>query len=241
MDSLSGIRYGAQITAAARANGLDPQLLAAVAAQESGGPGRNSGANIVGDGGHGRGLFQLDDRYHAIARTSAAMDPGTNAQYAGKFLSGLIQQFGGNLRAALSAYNAGSPNATGTVTTWPDGSQLGYADSVMRHLAQLESRNQLLPEAASTGTGAGGSMLSQLSAVASSASAASSDTSSGSSVTSPGALSLMMPAPQIPAFTPSTQTFRSFSSEYKDGGGSIADQDDKKMSGVIDPFDDANT
>jgi len=234
MDSLSGIRYGAQIGAAARANGLDPRLLAAVAAQESGGPGLNSGANIVGDGGHGRGLFQLDDRYHAIARTPAAMDPGTNAAYAGKFLSGLIQQFGGNLRAALSAYNAGSPDATGTVTTWPDGSQLGYADSVMRHLAQLESRDQLLPDSASTGPGAAGSAFGQLSFVGGSA-------SSASSVVSPAALSLMMPAPQIPAFTPSTQSFRSFSSEYKDGGGSIADQDDKKMSGVIDPFDDANT
>ena len=220
MDSLSGIRFGAQITAAARANGLDPRLLAAVAAQETGGPANDSGANIVGDNGHGHGLFQLDDRYHPIARSAAAMDPATNAQYAGKFLSGLLQRFGGNLRAALSAYNAGAADATGTVTTWPDGSHLGYADSVMRHLARLESRDQLLADASSAGLTGTASLP--------------------SNGTSPAALSMMMPAPQIPAFTPSGQTFRSFSSEYHDGGGSIADQDDKKMSGAIDPFDDAN-
>jgi hypothetical protein len=220
MDSLSGIRFGAQITAAARANGLDPRLLAAVAAQETGGPANDSGANIVGDNGHGHGLFQLDDRYHPIARSAAAMDPATNAQYAGKFLSGLLQRFGGNLRAALSAYNAGAADATGTVTTWPDGSRLGYADSVMRHLARLESRNQLLADASSGGLTGTASLP--------------------SNGTSPAALSMMMPAPQIPAFTPSGQTFRSFSTEYHDGGGSIADQDDKKMSGAIDPFDDVN-
>jgi len=231
MDSLAGIRFGAQISAAARANGLDPRLLAAVAAQETGGPGQDSGASIVGDGGHGRGLFQIDDRYHPFARTAAAMDPGSNAQYAGKFLSGLIQQFGGNLRAALSAYNAGSPDAAGTVTTWSDGSHLGYADSVMRHLARLESRDQLLADAS-------GGVSAPSSGVAGSAVA-------GSGLVSPGVTafppSMMMPAPQIPAFTPSGQSFRSFSSEYHDGGGSVADQDDKQMAGVIDPFDDGNS
>ena len=234
MDSLSGIRFGAQITAAARANGLDPRLLAAVAAQETGGPANDSGANIVGDNGHGHGLFQLDDRYHPIARTAAAMDPASNAQYAGKFLSGLLQRFGGNLRAALSAYNAGSADATGTVTTWSDGSRLGYADSVMRHLARLESRDQLLADASSGGGLIGGSATALDQATIAAPAAPSSNG------ISPAALSMMMPAPQIPAFTPSGQTFRSFSSEYHDGGGSIADQDDKKMSGAIDPFDDAN-
>jgi hypothetical protein len=228
MDSLAGIRFGTQIAAAARASGLDPRLLAAVAAQETGGPGQDSGANIVGDGGHGHGLFQLDDRYHPFARTASAMDPGANAQYAGKFLSGLIRQFGGNLRAALSAYNAGSPDATGTTTTWPDGSRLGYADSVMRHLTRLESRDQLLADA-SGGVSPAPSIVPQ--------SAAPSPASNLAALPA----SMLLPAPQIPAFTPSGQTFRSFSTEYHDGGGSIADQDDKKMSGAVDPFDDSNS
>jgi len=113
-----------------------------VAAQETGGPGSNSGANIVGDGGHGRGLFQIDDRWHTFASTRAAMDPAKNADYAAGMLSGLLKQYGGNVREALSAYNAGSPTATGTKTRWADGSDLSYADSVLRHYQMLAGGSQ---------------------------------------------------------------------------------------------------
>src|ERR1700722_5153955 len=133
----TGVAYAPEISSAARRHGLDPELLAAVAAQETGGPGANGGSNIVGDGGHGRGLFQIDDRWHDFANTPAAMDPGQNANYAAGMLSGLLQKYGGNVHEALSAYNAGSPGATGTTTTWSDGQTLGYADSVLRHEAQL--------------------------------------------------------------------------------------------------------
>src|SRR5215475_12760651 len=108
-----GVAYAPQIASAARRHGLDPDLLAAVAAQETGGPGTNAGRNVVGDGGHGHGLFQIDDRWHAFARTPEVMDPASNA------------------------YNAGSPNATGTRTDWPNGERLGYADSVMRHYSEI--------------------------------------------------------------------------------------------------------
>ena len=132
-----GVAYAPQIAAAAQANGLDPKLLAAVAAQETGGPDSNAGANIVGDGGHGRGLFQIDDRWHAFAATPAAMDPAKNAAYAGRMIRGLLDRNGGDVHAALSAYNAGDPKATGTTTRWADGTTLGYADSVLRHEARL--------------------------------------------------------------------------------------------------------
>ncbi|MBV9646038.1 MAG: hypothetical protein JO043_01070, partial [Candidatus Eremiobacteraeota bacterium] len=69
MNLVSQVRFGAQIEAAARAHKLDPRFLAAVAAQETGGPGANSGNNVVGDGGHGHGLFQIDDRWHSFARS----------------------------------------------------------------------------------------------------------------------------------------------------------------------------
>ncbi len=132
-----GVAFAPQIAAAAGRHGLDPDLLAAVAAQETGGPGANAGRNVVGDGGHGRGLFQIDDRWHAFAKQASAMDPAANADYAAGMLSGLLHRYGGNVGEALSAYNAGSPDATGTRTRWPDGSELGYAASVMRHYAQL--------------------------------------------------------------------------------------------------------
>jgi Transglycosylase SLT domain len=132
-----GVNYAPQIASAAAKYGVDPTLLAAVAAQETGGPGANGGRNEVGDGGHGRGLFQIDDRWHDFAKTAAAMDPAQNADYAAGMLSGLLKRYGGNVREALSAYNSGSPTGEGTSTTWADGHTLDYADSVLRHYQQL--------------------------------------------------------------------------------------------------------
>jgi len=138
-----GVNYAPEIASAAAKYGVDPTLLAAVAAQETGGPGANGGRNERGDGGHGHGLFQIDDRWHAFAKTPAAMDPAYNADYAAGMLSGLLTRYGGNVREALSAYNSGSPTGKGTSTTWSDGQTLGYADSVLRHYQQL---GQSLPQ-----------------------------------------------------------------------------------------------
>lgn len=135
--SADGVAFAPQIAGAARRHGLDADLLAAVAAQETGGPDSNTGHNVVGDNGHGRGLFQIDDRWHPFATSSAAMNPAHNADYAAGMLSGLLKRYGGNVRAALSAYNAGSPTAEGTKTRWSDGADLSYADSVLRHYQRL--------------------------------------------------------------------------------------------------------
>jgi hypothetical protein len=174
-----GVAFAPQIAAAARRHGLDPDLLAAVAAQETGGPGANAGRNVVGDGGHGHGIFQIDDRWHAFAATAGAMDPAENADYAAGMISGLLKRYGGNVHEALSAYNAGSPRATGTKTHWSDGSDLGYADSVMRHYEQLT----------------GEADPAESSAIA----------ESNATVASVGALQAQ--AQQLPAFTPPLPSF----------------------------------
>ncbi|HEY1680188.1 MAG TPA: transglycosylase SLT domain-containing protein [Candidatus Tumulicola sp.] len=140
-----GVRYATQIAGAARKHGLNPELLAAVAAQETGGPGSNAGRNIVGDGGHGRGVFQIDDRWHDFAKTPEAMDPQDNADYAAGMISGLLKRYGGNVHEALSAYNAGDPDATGTRTQWGDGQNLGYADSVIEHYRRLTGTSGAAP------------------------------------------------------------------------------------------------
>jgi hypothetical protein len=142
-----GVRYASQIAGAARKHGLDPQLLAAVAAQETGGPGSNAGHNIVGDGGHGHGLFQIDDRWHDFAKTADAMDPERNADYAAGMISGLLKRYGGNVHEALSAYNAGDPTSTGTRTEWAGGRDLGYADSVLEHYRRLTGTSVTEPAA----------------------------------------------------------------------------------------------
>ncbi len=152
----SPIAFGAQIAAAAARHHLAPRLLAAVAAQEPGGPGADSGRNVVGDGGHGRGLFQIDDRWHAFARDPAAMDPARNADYAAGLLQSNLQRYGGDVKAALSAYNTGSPTAPGTRTDWGDGRPLAYADSVLRHYARLGGGTGQTGEPA-TGPSPGGS------------------------------------------------------------------------------------
>lgn len=96
-------------TAAGAASGLPPALLAAVASRET------RVQNIVGDGGHGHGLMQIDDRYHAIAQTPAVMDPGQNVTYGAKLLAGNLATAKANglsesaaLRAAVAGYNAGA-------------------------------------------------------------------------------------------------------------------------------------
>jgi len=67
-----------------------------------------------GDGGHGHGTWQLDDRSHQIP---APFPIELQADMAAELLAGLIAHFKGNVKSALSAYNAG----------------VGGADSGIRH------------------------------------------------------------------------------------------------------------
>jgi hypothetical protein len=60
------IQFGPEIKSAADSYHIDELTLAAVAAQESGtSAGDNGVANLIGDNGHGYGLFQIDDRWHS--------------------------------------------------------------------------------------------------------------------------------------------------------------------------------
>jgi hypothetical protein len=135
------IKFGPEIQQAATDNNVDATSLAAVAAQETGGPGTDVGSNIVGDGGHGHGLFQIDDRWHPFANIPDAMDPGKNAEFAAGMLAGLLAQYGGDWHEALSAYNDGTGDALGSATLWPDGKTLYYADSVTRHISDSKSHD----------------------------------------------------------------------------------------------------
>lgn len=60
--------------------------------------------NETGDGGHGRGVFQLDDRSHAIPKQFPVT---AQAEKAGAMLAGLIAYFHGNLKSGVAAYNCG--------------------------------------------------------------------------------------------------------------------------------------
>ena len=133
------VAYRDDLHRAAAAHRIDPLLLAAVAAQETGGPLADSGRNIVGDGGHGHGVFQIDDRdaeHRAWMRTHhGGLDVAESADKAAEMLRNRILRYG-SVRDALQAYNAGTPGAPSARTAWPD-ANLDYAASVLRHYARL--------------------------------------------------------------------------------------------------------
>lgn len=104
---------------AEQASELPPGLLLAIASQET------DMNDVVGDGGHGRGLFQIDDRSHTtFLRQQGANRAGGKPPVpaAAKYAAGLVRfnhDFGARngvperdrLKFALSAYNAGAGGA----------------------------------------------------------------------------------------------------------------------------------
>lgn len=81
--------------------GFPPALLYAVASRET------NMRNVVGDGGHGHGVFQLDDRYHNIPAGFDA-DVRAQADIAASMLGVLWARYGDWVKAC-NAYNSGSP------------------------------------------------------------------------------------------------------------------------------------
>ncbi len=96
-------QVGQMLDAAARKYGIPPNILKAVAWQES--TWRPNARSF--DGGHGKGVMQIDDRFHAFARTNDVFDPAKNIDYGAKYLSDLYKKTG-DWNAALKRYNGGS-------------------------------------------------------------------------------------------------------------------------------------
>ena len=66
--------------------------------------------NERGDGGHGHGIFQLDDRWHTIP-PGFDSDVTAQAKKAAAMLAANLKAFGGQLYPAVCAYNCGVGNA----------------------------------------------------------------------------------------------------------------------------------
>lgn len=90
---------------------------------------------FTGRDGHGKGIIQIDDRFHQFALVTAPNNHQRMINYGAQFLSELRDRFG-NLKDALSAYNAGPDDVDkakrigmdpDTLTTGGD-----YAADVMR-------------------------------------------------------------------------------------------------------------
>jgi soluble lytic murein transglycosylase-like protein len=97
----AGTPYAAEITAAAKRNGVDPALLAGLVKQESGfNPDAGSPAGA-------QGLTQLMPATAASLGVSDVHDPAQALEGGAKYLRQQLDRFGGDVARALAAYNAG--------------------------------------------------------------------------------------------------------------------------------------
>ena len=93
--------YGTTVQKAAQANGIPPEILAGLLETENGW--KAQGVSSSG----ARGIAQIMPQYHPGVNPD---DPIASINYAAKYLSSLQRQFGGDMRLAVIAYNAGPGN-----------------------------------------------------------------------------------------------------------------------------------
>lgn len=158
-------QYRAPILAAAGATGIGAEIIAGIISRESG-FGRllsPKGPSGTGDYGHGRGLMQIDDRYHGEFISSGAWrDPSQNIMYGAKLLASYRNHAlkagvtpAEALRVSLAGYNRGM---SGAIASWkkgqdPDSGTTGknYSRDVLarsalfkKHFTQTPAQNKAL-------------------------------------------------------------------------------------------------
>ena len=118
------------IQSAAAKYSLDPSLLRAVIMQESGG----DPAAVSAKGA--QGLMQLMPATASSLGVSDPLDPGQNVDAGARYLSGLLNQYGGDTSLALAAYNAG-PGAVATYGGIPPYAETqNYVSTILARLGQ---------------------------------------------------------------------------------------------------------
>lgn len=152
-------KFSEQLLQAARESGTDPFVLAAIMERES-----RSGEALDpagrGDGGHGHGLMQIDDRSHqAWLATGVWRDPLQNIRYGAKVLKENLVFFARPgvgredprplqgqelLQAAVAAYNTGAANVLRSIKAGkhPDATtaHANYSQDVLQRAEALRLR-----------------------------------------------------------------------------------------------------
>jgi soluble lytic murein transglycosylase-like protein len=120
-----------QITQAADANNIDPNLLAALVQQESGG-----NPNAVSSAG-AQGLTQLMPGTAASVGVTDPFNITQSLDGGAQYLAQMLSQFGGDVSLALAAYNAG-PGAVSAAGGIPNNGQTpNYVSSVLSNYMSL--------------------------------------------------------------------------------------------------------
>jgi soluble lytic murein transglycosylase-like protein len=137
-------RWARELAAASLVTGVAPFLLAAVMDRESVGGEmlRPRGPTGTGDGGHGRGLMQVDDRYHAsfagavFGRSTRYLwqDAAFACLYGARLLEENLRAFAGDELAAVASYNASASRVRAALAVLPQDAtgdaRLAAVDSV---------------------------------------------------------------------------------------------------------------
>ena len=124
-------RFDDELRAAAAREGVDPDLVRAVAKVESGG-----NANAVSHAG-AKGLMQLMDGTARSVGVTDSFDPMQNATGGARYLRQMLNRFGGDVTKALAAYNAGP----GTVEKYGGTPPFAETQNYVRKV--LQTRDQL--------------------------------------------------------------------------------------------------
>ena len=104
-DTLNGGQYSDIINRQARNHNVDPDLIAAIIQQESGGNSR-----AVSQAG-AQGLMQLMPKTAQGLGVTNPLDPEQNIAGGTKYIAQMLKRYNGNIEKALWAYNAGPGNA----------------------------------------------------------------------------------------------------------------------------------
>lgn len=137
-------KWEATITAGALAASVPVAIIWAIGSREShwGLALNPPGPEGTGDYGHGRGLMQIDDRWHEFARGDGWRDPEKNILYGAEVLRDNVRTFRTIapttwLRASIAAYNCGAGNVRKALT---DGRDVDYYTARRNYSADVLSR-----------------------------------------------------------------------------------------------------